>query len=85
MLYTHFYYYFIVLANYRQSKQRLLRGHIKASGKLGLCRLVSFGIHLSLHIEPGRVDRVEATHISKQQLSLTPQSHVNMSTPVNTM
>lgn len=62
-----------------------LRGQIKASGKLGLYRVVSFGLHLSLHIEPGRVDRVTATHISKQQLSSAPQLHINISAPVNIM
>lgn len=56
--------YFTVLANRHLTK--LLRGHIRASRKLGLCRLWSFGIHLSLHIETGRVDGVTATHISKQ-------------------
>lgn len=46
-----------------------LKGHIKATGKGGLRRLVSFGLHLSLHIQPRRLDRVTATHISKQQSS----------------
>lgn len=66
-------------------KAALHRGHIKASGKLGLCRVVSFGIHLSLHIEPGRVDGVTTTHIGKQQLSSDPQSHDNIRTPVDTL
>lgn len=56
----------IVLDQLSPVKTALHRGHIKASGKLGLSRMVSFGIHLSLHIEQGRVDRVTATHIGNQ-------------------
>lgn len=60
---------FLLFYSFSQSsphKTVLLRGHIRASRKLGLCRLWSFGIHLSLHIETERVDGVTATHISKQ-------------------